>query len=74
MPQLLSLSSRTWELQLLKPGLWSLCSTTREATAMKSLRTSMKSSPFLLQLEKSLSSDEDPAQPKIKKENYVLES
>ena len=32
---------------------WSRCSTTREATAMRSLRTAMKSSPHLRQLERA---------------------
>ena len=54
--QLLSLCSRAWEGQLLKPPApWSPCSTTREATSMRSVCTS----------EKNLSSYEGPAQPEI---------
>ena len=42
-------------LQLLKPEhTYSLCSATREATEMRTLPTAMKSSPCLLQLEKTL--------------------
>ena len=39
---------------------------TREGTAVSSLRTTIESSPCSLQLEKSLHSNEDPAQPKYK--------
>ena len=39
--------------QLLKPACLDPCSATREATAMRSLRTATKSSPHLVQLEKA---------------------
>ena len=60
-PQLLSLHSRAHKPQLLKPAChnyWSphaqrLCSATREASAMRSPHTAMKSSPRSPQLEKS---------------------
>ena len=45
------------------------CSTTREATAMRSRHTTTKSRPRSPQLEKSLCSNKDPAQPKIKINN-----
>ena len=51
MPQLLSLCSRAREPKLLKPACQSLFSATREATAMRSLQTAMKSSPCSLHLE-----------------------
>ena len=55
-------------LQLLKLArAYSLDSATREATAMRSPWTAMKSGPRSLQLEKSPSSNEDLAQPKINK-------
>ena len=41
------------EPQLLSLRVWSLCSATREATMMKSLRTTTKSSPRSPQLEKA---------------------
>ena len=42
-PQPLSLCSRTWEPQLLSPcALYSLCSTTKEATAVRSLCTTVR--------------------------------
>ena len=47
-PQLLSLRSRAHVPQLLSP-----CAATREATAMRSLRTAKKSSPRSPQLEKA---------------------
>ena len=46
-----------------------LCSATREATAMRSLGTAMRSSLCSLQLEKFFQSNEDPAQAKKKKKN-----
>ena len=42
-----------------------LCFATREITAMRNPRTSMKSSSHLLQLEKALTQHEAPVQPKI---------
>ena len=45
------------------PSTWSLCSSTREATAMRNLHTATKSSLHSLQLEKSPHSKEDLAQP-----------
>ena len=52
----------------LSPGAWSLSFTTRVATAMRNPCTTTESSPRSPQLEKSLSSSEDPAQPKISKQ------
>jgi len=59
--QQLSLCSRAWEPQLLSPCAaateactsWSLCSTTREDTAMRSPHITRKSSPCSLKLEKT---------------------
>ena len=45
----------------------SLFSSTKEATAIRSLCNAMKSSPCSMKLEKSLCSNKDPAQPKINK-------
>ena len=42
------------EPQLLSLRVWSLCSTTREATIVRGLRTAMKSGPRLSQLEEAL--------------------
>ena len=42
------------EPQLLSLRVWSLCSTTREATIVRGPRTAMKSGPRLPQLEKAL--------------------
>ena len=42
------------EPQLLSLHVWSLCSATREAAIVRSLRTAMKSGPCLPQLEKAL--------------------
>ena len=42
------------EPQLLSLRVWSLCSTTREATIVRGRRTAMKSGPRSLQLEKAL--------------------
>ena len=53
--------------QLRKPGTQTPSSKTREASTMRGLHAAMKSSPHSPQLEKSQSSDEDPAQPKINK-------
>ena len=74
-PQLLSLCSRAWDLQLLSPCAattedsvpQSPRSAVREATAMRSLCTVTKDKPYLPQLEKSCRSHKDRAQPKIDK-------
>ena len=42
------------EPQLLSLHVWSLCSATREATTVRGPRTTMKSGPHSLQLEKAL--------------------
>ena len=49
---------QSWGTATTEPTWPRLCSAIREATAMRSL----ESSPRLLQLEKSLSGNEDPAQ------------
>ena len=67
LPQLLSPCTRAWEVQLLKPMALEVILATGEVTAMRSLVTAMKSSPYSLQLEKSLCSSEDLSQPKIHK-------
>ena len=51
--QLLSLSSRAQEPELLSPSAKSPCSTTRKATTIGSLHTATESSPHSLQLEKA---------------------
>ena len=48
------------EPQLLSLRVWSLCSTTREATIVRGLRTGMKSGPRLPQLEKALAQKRRP--------------
>ena len=48
------------EPQLLSLRVWSLCSTTREATTVKGPHTAMKSGPHLLQLEKALAQKQRP--------------
>ena len=53
------------------PCSWSLCSTTREATAVRSLRTTMKLAPLAATREKPARSNEDPMQPKINKYIYL---
>ena len=55
------------EPQLLSLRDWSLCSTTREAAIERGPRTAVKSGPRLPQLEKALSRNGDPVQPKINK-------
>ena len=60
----------------LEPGrlnYWSPCTlepgfATRDTTTVRSLHTTLESRPYSWQLEKSLSSSEDPAQPKISKQ------
>ena len=72
MPRLLILCSRTWELQRLSPlaattgalESLSLCSVPREAATVRSQRPQLESISSSLQLEKSLCSKEEPAQPK----------
>ena len=48
------------EPQLLSLRVWSLCSTTREATTVGGPRTAMKSGPHLPQLEKALAQKRGP--------------
>ena len=48
------------------PCTYSLCSVTREAIAMRSPCTAIKSSPRSPKLEKAMHSNEDLAQPKVK--------
>ena len=48
------------EPQLLSLRVWSLCSTTREATTVRGPRTAMKSGPHLPQLEKALAQKRGP--------------
>ena len=48
------------EPQLLSLCVWSLCSTTREATIVRGPRTAMKSGPHLLQLEEALAQKRSP--------------
>lgn len=73
MPQLLILCSRTWELQRLSPlaattvgpESLSLCYMPREAATVRSQHPELERIPSSQQLEQSLCSGEDPAQPKI---------
>ena len=68
------------KLQLLSPRAtttearapWTLCSATREATAMRNPSAVTKSSPISSQLGESLCSHKDLAQPKINKQNYFF--
>ena len=53
-------SSWAHEPQLLSLCVWSLCSTTREATILRGPRTVMKSGPRLPQLEKALAQKRKP--------------
>ena len=62
-PLLYSLGAATTEAR--RPQ--SLCSAAREAPTVRSLHTAKKSRPHSPPLEKSPSSSEDPAQPKINK-------
>ena len=48
------------EPQLLSLRVWSLCSTTREATIVRGPRTAMKSGPHLPQLAKALAQKQRP--------------
>ena len=57
------------EPQLLSLHVWSLCSATREATAVKGPRTAMKSGPRLPQLEKALAQKQRPNTAKSKEIN-----
>ena len=60
-------SNQAHALQLLKPVHLQLCSATREATAVRSLPTrAQRVSPAHHNQRKPTSSNEDPAQPKIK--------
>ena len=62
----------TYTLLLLKPMHPWACVLQQEATAMRSLYTAIEGSPDLLQLEKNLHSNEDPAQPKINKQKKIF--
>ena len=53
--------------QLLSLCVWSLCSTTREATTVRGPRTAMKSGPRSPQLEKALAQKRRPNTAKTKK-------
>ena len=53
-------SNWAYEPQLLSLHVWSLCSTTREATMVRGPRTAMKSGPHLPQLEKALAQKRRP--------------
>ena len=55
------------EPQLLSLRVWSLCSTTREATIVRGPRTAMKSGPHPPQLEKALAQKQRPNTAKKKK-------
>ena len=46
--------------KLLSLNVWSLCSTTREATILRGPRITMKSGPHLPQLEKTLTQKQRP--------------
>ena len=50
------------EPQLLSLRVWSLCPATGGAAIVRGPRTTMKSDPCLLQLEKALARNEDPTQ------------
>ena len=63
-PPIWSLCSGVQELQLLKPTTLQLFSATREATAVRSLRTPTRQQPLSQQLEKSPGSSKDRMQPK----------
>ena len=52
--------AREPQLQLLSLRVWSLCSTTREATTMRGPRTAMKSGLRSPQLEKALAQKQRP--------------
>ena len=54
------------EPQLLSLRIWSLCSTTREATTVRGPRTAMKSGPHLPQLGKALAQKRGPSTAKNK--------
>ena len=67
-PQLLSLCSRAWKPQLLKPMCPRAHAQQQEKSPQWEARTpQLEHSPYLLQLEKSLCSNKDPAWPKINK-------
>ena len=66
-PQVVSLCSRARELQPLSPRALGSVLPTREATAVRSLRTPTREPPTpALQLEKSPHRNQDPTQPKRK--------
>lgn len=78
MPQLLSLRSITQEPQLMSPHAattgahvpCSPCSATREASAIRSLHSAVKSTPSWPQLEESPRISREPEQPKIRQILY----
>ena len=53
-------SNKVHEPQLLSLRVWSLCSTTREATIVRGSHTAMKSDPHLPQPEKALTQKRRP--------------
>ena len=53
-------SNEAREPQLLSLRVWSLCSATREAVTVRGPRTTMKSGPYLPQLEKVLAQKRRP--------------
>ena len=65
MPQLLSLSSRAREPQLLKPVCPRACATQQEKSLQGEAHAPQQSSPCMLQLEKA--GNKDPAEPKLNK-------
>ena len=66
-----ALSSGTTTIKTQVP--WSLCSAAREATAGRSRTPKLEGNPHSPQLDKSLRSSEDPAQPKVKqKKTFYL--
>ena len=72
-PQLLSLCSRAWEPQLLKPMQHGACARQQEKAPQREARARQPAgSPCSPKLEKSPRSNEEPAQPKIKKERIYF--
>lgn len=60
LPQLLSLCSRVWELQLLYSWIWSPCSTTRQTRIMRSPGTTTKRSFQLSTIRECCLQHQDP--------------
>ena len=71
MPQLLSLCSRAWEPKLLKPMYPRACAQQLEKSSVRSPCTATKDQSQLTATRESSSSNEDPAQLKIKITNYI---